>query len=292
VEDMVIKYLDKIFTFLVVNRESSFSKASKILGISQPAVTQQIRILENFLGVTLFERKKNGVVLTKNGQNFLKIAQEFESFLEEFDKKIDKFKNLDSPFLIGASPTVGNYNLPECIKYFKNLINKEINLIIKNNDALFEEVKNSAIDMAFVTKKKNNGLNYVEWLEDELVVFSNKPLPPTIELEDLKNYKMICREPNSSTREFIKKTFEERNFECDTLQILSIVHNSTALKYTVMNANEQVVSIISKMVIKDELREKKLFSSRIKDLNLKRKTYIVYKEPTKDIEAILNFIRA
>jgi DNA-binding transcriptional LysR family regulator len=289
---MVIKYLDKIYTFLVINKESSFSKASKILGISQPAVTQQIRILENFLGVTLFERKKNGVVLTKEGQNFLKIALEFEDFLKEFDKKIEKFKNIDSPFLIGASPTVGNYNLPECIKYFKTLINKEINLIIKSNDSLFEDVKNSVIDMAFVTKKKNNGLNYVEWLEDELVVFSNKPLPSTIEIDDLKNYKMICREPNSSTREFIKKVFEEKNFECDVLNILSVVHNSTALKFTVMNSQEQVVSIISKMVIKDELRDKKLFISKIKGVNLKRKTYIVYKEKTKEIEAILNFIRS
>jgi DNA-binding transcriptional LysR family regulator len=289
---MVIKYLDKIYTFLVINKESSFSKASKVLGISQPAVTQQIRTLENFLGVNLFERKKNGVALTKDGQNFLKIAEEFERFLRDFDKKIDKFKKIDSPFLIGASPTVGNYNLPECIKYFKTLINKEINLIIKNNDALFEDVKNSVIDLAFVTKKLNNGLNYVEWLEDELVVFSNKPLPPTLELEDLKNYKMICREPNSSTREFIKKAFEEQHFECDTLNILSVVHNSTALKFTVMNSQEQVVSIISKMVIKDELREKKLFAARIKGLNLKRKTYIVYKEETKDIAAILKFIRS
>ncbi len=289
---MVIKYLDKIYTFLVINRESSFSKASKILGISQPAVTQQIRILENFLGVSLFERKKNGVILTKEGQNFLKIALEFEEFLKEFDTKVNKFKNVDTPFLIGASPTVGNYNLPECIKYFKTLINKEINLIIKSNDSLFEDIKNSAIDMAFVTKKKNNGLNYVEWLEDELVVFSNKPLPPTIEMEDLKNYKMICREPDSSTRDFIKKVFEENKFECDVLNILSVVHNSTALKFTVMNAPEQVVSIISKMVIKDELKEKKLFASKIKGINLKRKTYIVFKEKTKDIEAILSFIRS
>ena len=288
---MVIKYLDKIYTFLVINKESSFSKASKALGVSQPAVTQQIRILENYLGVTLFERKKNGVMLTKEGQNFLKISKEFEEFLKNFEKKINKFKQLDMPFLIGASPTVGNYNLPECIKYYKNLINKEINLIIKSNDALLEDIKNSAIDMAFVTKKKDNELEYVEWLEDELVVFSNKPLPPTIELEDLKKYKMICREPSSSTREFIKRVFESKNFDCDSLNILSVVHNSTALKFTIINSNEQVVSIISKMVIKDELREKKLYAAKIKGLNLKRKTYVVYKDKTKDIEAILNFIR-
>jgi len=289
---MITKYLDKINTFLIINKESSFSKASKILGISQPAVTQQIRILENYLGVNLFERKKNGVLLTKQGRNFLKIAKEFESFVEEFEKKVEKFKNLDLPFTIGASPTVGSYNLPECIKYYKNLINKDINLVIKSNDELLDLVQKSNIDMAFVTKKKDNGLFYNEWIEDELVVFSNQPLPSTIELEDLFNYKMICREENSSTREFIKKVFEKNNFNCEKLNIISVVHNSTALKYTVLSSNEQVVSIISKMVIKDELKKGKLYSAKIKGVDLKRKTYIVYKNKTKDIEAILNFINS
>ena len=289
---MITKYLDKIYTFLIINKELSFSKASKVLGISQPAVTQQIRILEKYLGVTLFERKKNGVMLTKNGQNFLKIAEEFASFLEIFDKKIEKFKNLDMPFIIGASPTLGNYNLPECIKYYKNLISKEINLVIKSNEALLEDIKNSVIDLGFVTKKVDNGLEYIEWMDDELVVFSNKPLPRSIEPEDLKNYKMICREANSSTREFIKKVFENITFNCDDLNIISVVHNSTALKFTVKNAQEQVVSIISKMVIKDELKEEKLFWSKIKGVDLKRKAYMVYKNKTKEIEAIVNFIKS
>jgi len=289
---MLTKYLDKIYTFLVINKELSFSKASKTLGISQPAVTQQMRILEKFLGVNLFERKKNGIILTKEGKNFLEIAKEFDKFLKEFEIKIDKFKNLDMPFIIGASPTLGNYNLPECIKYYKNLINRDINLVIKNNNSLLEDVNNSVIDIAFVTKRQQHSLNYEEWMEDELVVFSNRPFPPTMEIEDLKKYKMICREANSSTREFIKKVFEDKKFNCDMLNISSIVHDSTALKYTVMNSNEQVVSIISKMVIKNELKEGKLFSSKIKGVNLKRKVYIAYKNKTKEVEAILNFIRS
>ncbi len=289
---MITKYLDKIYTFLVINKELSFSKASKALGISQPAVTQQIRILEKYLGVTLFERKKNGVMLTKNGQNFLKIAKDFEAFLDIFDKKIEKFKNLDMPFIIGASPTLGSYNLPECIKYYKNLINKEMNLVIKSNEELLEDIKNSVIDLGFVTKKVDNGLNYVEWMDDELVVFSNKPLPRSIDLEDLKNYKIICRESNSSTREFIKKVFEKENFKCDDLDIVSVVHNSTALKFTIKNSSEQVVSIISKMVIKDELKEEKLFWAKMKGINLKRKTFMAYKNKTKEIEAIVNFINS
>ena len=157
---------------------------------------------------------------------------------------------------------------------------------------MIEDVKKGNLDLAFVTKKKDNSLHYVEWIEDELVVFSNKPLPTTMELEDLKNYKMICREENSSTREFIKKVFTKANMDCNKLNIVSIVHNSTALKNTILNANEQFVSIISKAVIKEEVKNKKLFITKIKGINLKRKTFIVYRHKTKEIEAILKFINS
>jgi len=288
---MVIKHLDKIYTFLIIQKELSFSKASKILNISQPAVTQQIRILENYLGVSLFERKKSGVELTKEGMEFLKIAKEFEKFLYKFEKNIEKFKEMDTPFLVGASQTVGNYILPECMKYIKSLLNKEINLIIKNNDSLIEDLKKGSIDIAFLTKKVDE-LHSVKWLEDELVVFSNKPIAPTLELKDLKKYKVICREPDSSTREFIKKEFEKVGFDCDNLNIISLVHNSTAIKNTILNSSEQLLSIISKSVIKDELKSKRLYSAKLKEIELKRPIYAVYKFENKDIESVMKFLQS
>ncbi len=288
---MLVKHFDKIYTFLVVYRENGFSKASKILNISQPAITQQIKILEDYLGVELFERKKNGVNLTKEGERFLDYAIELEDFVKRFEKKLNVFLNSKHPFVIGASPTIGNYNMPECVKYFKTLIDKEIDLIIKSNDALVEDLKNNKLDIAFLTKPiKDNEIETIKWNEDELVVFSNKPLPINMKLEDLTKYKIICREKNSSTREFIRKIFEKENFKCEDLNIVSVVHNSTALKYTVMNSNEQVISIISKIVIKKEIEEKKLFTSKIDELKLTRDTFIAYKERNRLIDSIINFL--
>jgi len=287
---MLIKYLDKIYTFLIINKENSFSKASKVLGISQPAVTQQIRNLENFLGVTLFERRKKGVILTKEGQNFLNYAKEFEKFLNNLDKKLYDFMHSDSPFLIGASQTIGTYVLPSYIKYFKNLINKDINLIIKNNDEIIDDIKKGFLDIGFVTKK-NIEVNLAKWKEDELVVFSNKPLPRVLELDDLREYKIICREENSSTREFIREQFDRFNLNCDDLNVVSIVHNSTALKYTILNSNEQFVSIISKVVIEEKLKTKRLYFSKLKGVSLKRKIYIAYKDESSEIQALINFLK-
>ena len=68
----------KLNTFLTVVKEKSFSKASAKLGISQPAVTQQMRFLENYLGSSIVDRKKNGIRLTKEGEKLHQIAQKIE----------------------------------------------------------------------------------------------------------------------------------------------------------------------------------------------------------------------
>jgi DNA-binding transcriptional LysR family regulator len=176
------------------------------------------------------------------------------------------------------------------MKYFKNLISKDINLIIKNNDEVIDDIKKGFLDIGFVTKKSDE-VKLAKWKEDELVVFSNKPLPRVLELEDLKKYKIICREEHSSTREFIRSRFEKFNFNCDDLNVVSIVHNSTALKYTILNSNEQFVSIISKVVIEEELKSKKLYFAKLSGVSLKRDIFIAYKEDLLEIKALINFLK-
>ncbi|MRJ06513.1 MAG: LysR family transcriptional regulator [Epsilonproteobacteria bacterium] len=287
---MLIKHLEKIYTFLMVSRLKSFSQASKRMGISQPAVTQQIKVLENFLNVKLFERRKKGITLTKDGKRFYEIAVKFEQFLHKFETELQEFHQKESPFLIGASFTVGNYYLPECIPYFRELLGRDVHLIIKDNHSILKEVEKGALDVAFTTKQPRGELNYHIWKQDELVVFSNKPLPPTLEPQKLQEYPMICRESKSATRQLIKKIFEEKGIDCDRFQIVGEVHNSTALKNTILNSSRQLVSIISQAVIGDELRNKRLFKTKLEGIQLRRPIYFVYQELTPQTEGILKFI--
>jgi DNA-binding transcriptional LysR family regulator len=278
-------------TFLVVARERSFSNASKKLQISQPAVTQQIKVLEEFLGVKLFERRKSGIVLTPDGERFYQIALRLEEALEQFREELCKFKKRVPPFVIGASFTVGNYHLPSCIPYLQELINREVTLVIKDNDTLFDELRKKRIEVAFTTKKADPSFNYHFWKKDKLVLFSNKPLPPVLKLGELEKYKLICREPYSNTRQFIKEIFSKEGAECDKFNIVAEVHNSTALKNTILNSREQVVSIISRVVIEEEVRQKRLFISRIEGINLERSIYMVYLKPSREIETIKSFFK-
>lgn len=77
----MLKDFSKVETFLTVVREKSFSKASKKLGISQPAVTQQIKLLEEYLDIQIVDRKKNGIKLTTAGEELYKVALKLEKHL-------------------------------------------------------------------------------------------------------------------------------------------------------------------------------------------------------------------
>jgi DNA-binding transcriptional LysR family regulator len=134
---------------------------------------------------------------------------------------------------------------------------------------------NNEIDIAFTTTKPNNNdIEIIEWIDDEIVFFSNKPLPATMEFDDLLKYEFVCREDASILKQEISKTLKKHNKDCSNFNITSYVNNSTALKFTILNSHNQLVSIISKNAIKHEIESKKLFITTLKDIKLKRKIYM------------------
>ena len=86
----MLKDFAKLQTFLMVIKEKSFSKASAKLGISQPAVTQQIKFIEDYLDAKIVERKKNGILLTKEGEDLYRIAQKLDKTISNSEKELLK----------------------------------------------------------------------------------------------------------------------------------------------------------------------------------------------------------
>ncbi len=286
------KQIDKIYAFLVVYEAKSFSKASKILNISQPAVTQKIKQLEDFLGCKLIERKKNGIILTNKGKYFLEIAKNMQECVDKLTTRIKYFKEKSLPLIIGATSSVGNYLLPNYLPHFKELTNKDINLVIKNNKKLVDLLLNNELDLAFLTTKIiHPDIELIPFKEDKIVFFSNKPLPDTMEFEDLLKYEFLCREKGSSLKDSISKILKQHSKDCKNLNITSYVDNSTALKFTILNSSSQYVSIVSYNAIKEEVKQKKLFITKIKDMDFKRMIYIAKPKTTNsDIDIITNYL--
>jgi DNA-binding transcriptional LysR family regulator len=135
----MLKDFVKLETFLTVARERSFSKASAKLGISQPAVTQQIKFIEKYLAGKIIERKKNGIKLTHEGDELYKIATRLEKEIHSSEQDILKIINKEITFRLGASPTIGTYIIPgQCLNTIGKAINNDINLDFDSSDSIIE----------------------------------------------------------------------------------------------------------------------------------------------------------
>ena len=292
----MLKDFAKLGTFLTVVKERSFSKASKKLGISQPAVTQQIKWLEEYLDSKIVERKKNGITLTKTGEELYKIAQRLDKCVSSVEKDIIHIMNKELTFIIGASFTIGNYVLPSFLNDIKDAINNDVLIQVDLSQGVLDKLLDKKIDIAMVESPIFlDGIIYREWLEDEFVLFSNRPLPKVIRPEQLQEYNWICREEESHTRRVIAEAFEEAGIECKAFDIATTVTSPTAVVQTVLRApkeGKQTVAIISRFTINDEIENGKLHAAKIKGLEFKRAFYLAYlKERKHDafIDKVVSF---
>jgi DNA-binding transcriptional LysR family regulator len=294
----VLKDFAKIDTFLTVVKEKSFSKASKRLGISQPAVTQQMKLLENYLDTQILDRKKNGIRLTKEGEEFYKVALKLEKYVESAEKEIIKIINKKVVFVIGASFMIGNYILPEFLTQIQHAIKNDTMVKVSDSDSITEELLNKKVDLALLESPVfHDGIIYREWMEDELVLVSRTALPKYVKKEDMSSFFWICREDSSHTRQIILKEFEKIGIDCQSFDQRSVVTSSTAVKQTVLksstNDERPIVAIMSQHMIVDEVEREELFYARIKGAKPTRTLYIAYLKDRKQdpfMDSAINYI--
>jgi len=297
----MLKDFVKLETFLTVARERSFSKASAKLGISQPAVTQQIKFIEKYLACKIIERKKNGIRLTNEGDELYKIATKLEKEIHASEKDILKIINKEITFKLGASYTIGTHIIPgQCLNTIAKAINNDINLAIDVSEIVVQKLKDRKLDVGLIESPvMDNDLIYREWLEDELVVVSNTPISKVLNTEDLYGFSWICRDEGSYTRKIVSEVFEELGVSCKSFDVLSEVSNTTAVLQTIKksdkNATKPVVSIISKHAIADEIAKGELFEARVRGYTMRRKLFIVYTKENKHnayVDNVVDYILA
>lgn len=293
----MLKDFSKIETFLTVVREKSFSKASKKLGISQPAVTQQIKLLEEYLDLQIVDRKKNGIKLTTAGEELYKVCLKLEKYILSAEREMLRLVNKEVIFVLGASPVIGNYILPDFLNDIQEAIKNNVMLKVADAGDITEKLIDRKVDLALLEAPIfQEGVIYREWMEDELVIASRSPLPKVVKKEELFEFDWICREEESSTRKIIHESFEKIDVDCKSFKVRSIVTSSTAVKQTLLKADTSgrpVVSILSRFIVSDEVEQGTLFIAKMKNLKLSRMLYLCYLKDRKHdalIDNVINYI--
>ena len=207
----------KFFYYVAV--EGSISKAANKLLISQPAVTWQIKSLEEQLNATLFIRAKKGVTLTEEGKVLFEyVKQGVESFNNGINM-LTNIKNLDyGTISIGASTTVSKYVLmPYLEKFHEKYPNIEIKIVNALTENLIKDLRNGNLDMLILNLPMNETKDLkIERVMDVQDIFvGNKKYyeltKGNIKLKELNDYPLLFQKKPSNTRSFLDNYLKKNN---------------------------------------------------------------------------------
>ena len=269
----------KIKTLLTVAEEKNFTKAANKLNLTQPAVSHQIKELEDELQEQLFIRKKGDIIPTPIGDIVLNYARKFVAM---HNKMLDDIKhNHKINIKLGITHTAESNKITEIIgSYLINNPGLSVTIITDTTNNLYKMVENYELDLAIVEgdNKKNVKLNYLPLDTDYLVcvVNNNSPLAKKkiVTLKELKKENLILRLDSSYTRKLFESTLESINESINSFKIILELDNIETIKDLVRK--DMGVSILAKNTCIDEVNRKKLTILPIENLSMVRKNYIIY----------------
>lgn len=216
----MINKLDLYKVFCQVAECESFSKASKILYMTQPAVSQAIMQLEKELDIRLFTRTPKGVNLTKEGQLLYEYTSSAINLISVGEKKLEEVKNLMVGDLqIGVGDTISRYFLlPFLEKFHSKYPNIKLKIINRTTLELCEMLKSGEIDIALGNLPiKDSSLEVRKCIDiRDVFVCGEKykeKLSEPISLEELAELPLILLETNSNSRLYVEKYMLSKGIE-------------------------------------------------------------------------------
>jgi len=270
----------KLRVFCAVADTKSFSKASELIHLTQPAVSLQVQAMEELYETRLFDRSGNSINLTPAGEILYKRAKEILALYAEAQKNISEITgSIKGSLSIGASSTIGNYLLPSIISAFRKKVPRvNIALLVSNTKTVAEKLNAGEIDIALVEGDVSKQRFAVDTLiSDELVVIMS-PVHPWAERRnvpatELIKEPLILREEGSGTRQIIMKCLEDHGIKLDDLKISLVLGSTEAIKSAV---EEGVgISIVSAWAARQQIKHGILKGMTFKDLKFHRNFSII-----------------
>ncbi len=214
---------EHLLTFASVARTGSLSKTAKELFKSQPAISAQLKRLQEAIGEPLYTRHRYGIQLTKTGNALLPYAQTLLRSLEGARQYASELKEGHAGQLrIAASTTIALYYLPKLLKRFSDQHpNIELSILTCNSQEALDLLKSNRSDLA-MTEGPDEAieLEHSVIAKDEIVlaVLPNHPLAnkKVLKLKDIEGVRLVRREFGSGTRAVVDKILQDANVSTNT----------------------------------------------------------------------------
>jgi DNA-binding transcriptional LysR family regulator len=266
--------IEQFEVFRTIAQAKSFTKAAKILNFTQPAISSQVKILEQNFNVALFERCNTGVKLTEAGRKFYEYGERILAVYAEMEREIANISGNNKEFInVGANYTAGNYFLPSSIITFKELHdNVHIRLDIGHSNDIINSIKDRSLDLGVIEGDSflDKDLDVYTVKSNELVLiapaFNRWFSSRIVSLEELMQTPFIAREEESSIRHFVDSYLKTKGVSFEDFNIVTEISNFEAIKEAVLR--NKGISLVPLPVVQREIQEGHLVRMEVKGLSL------------------------
>jgi LysR family transcriptional regulator, transcriptional activator of the cysJI operon len=271
----------RLKVFRTAAESLNFRKASEALLISQPAVTQQIKALEDELGTPVFDRTKGKVTLTPAGAALRGYAERLKALADEAAQEIAEISGEHRDELrVGASQTIGQYLLPNLLAGFlKSHGNVALLGSSGNTDEVLQQLADHKIDLALIEGPSSRGdVKSEPFMEDHMVLV----VPPDHEWADsevdlavLQEMPLITRELGSGSRRVVENALTEAGLRVQSIHIALTLDSTEGLLSAV--EARLGVAFVSRWAVRNQLSLGTLKLARAKGVKLSRVFSVAYR---------------
>ncbi|TGL72229.1 LysR family transcriptional regulator [Leptospira jelokensis] len=266
----------QIIYFLEISEAGTFQRAASRLGLTQPALSRQIFLLEKELGVSVLERGGRSVRLTQEGEKFYQYSIRMKELWEEMQNVLSKENELKGNFSISAGGTVSAWVLPQILKEILKS-KKGLSLSVREGDAT--ETKNAVlkgeVDLGILTGPISEpSLNVLEFLSDRIFPCAAKDHPiftkKKIKIEDLKKQSFVMFHPGSALRRAVEKKIKSFSKEFSSNVAMELRSVESVIKSLEAGLG---IGFLSEYSISSKLKKVKF-----ENWNAERKFYLCYRK--------------
>jgi DNA-binding transcriptional LysR family regulator len=227
-------------TFLTLCSCGSFTKAAELLHITQPAVSQHIKYLEEFYGCKLFDTANRKIALTHQGKLLKEFAMTVLADSIHFKENICSVQTDTMQFSFGATLSIGEYVMPEILsRLLTKYPEMKIHMSVANTQVLLERLNNGELDFIVVEGlfDKSAYDSTLFSLEKFIPVCSPESgyAKQEVSFKDITRSRLILRERGSGTREIFENILQKNNYSLLAFEKITEIGNMAAIKKMVSN---------------------------------------------------------
>ncbi len=280
----------KVFSDLV--HSESFSKSAKLNGITQSAVSQQLRAMEKHYNILIVDRSQKQFRLTPEGKKLYAAAQRILAIAETLNGELQEMKNVVSgPINLSTIYSIGLHELPPYVKLFlKEYPAVNLRVEYRRSNHVYEDVLQNSFDIGLVAfPVKTKGLEILPFREDALVLICHPDNPlaakSKVSLEEIAKWKFVSFDPDIPTRKGIDAMFREKRLTVDP--VMEFDNIETVKRAVEIDAG---VAIVPSATVKQEVARGALVAVDIDAKRRNRPLAILHRKGKVMTPALCKFI--